>query len=242
MIYSLNELNPVQPVVIIAGRELTLGRFSLAVESWAIEKFSDKDKANGAVVLVQKIVDDEFSHVLYALLYRLVDHPVVKSYAEFLELIIKAEKTKLLNPKSEYKYDSSLREIQNALVVCASNAQPIIKNKQRQKELAEINEAKGQSSEACYGVYYDTFAKRYGYTIDEFYNLTLRQVHSMLKVMGGEKYKELEVQAALSGRKLKPRIEELDLSEEDDKEIEDYAKEIKERLARESEELKRTKK
>lgn len=67
----------------------------------------------------------------------------------------------------------------------------------------------------CYGRIYDSIASRYHYTIDEFYELTTRQIMLLLKILGDAKYEEFKLQATLHGVKLKPRPEALVIKKED---------------------------
>lgn len=62
---------------------------------------------------------------------------------------------------------------------------------------------------------YDALASRYGYTINEFYELTLRQVTQLLKVSRKAKHKELAQDAALHCVKLKETMQPIDVSDEE---------------------------
>ena len=106
---------------------------------------------------------------------------------------------------------------------------PLIKNSQRLKELNDIKNLDDESK-PCYARYYDTLAKRYGYTIEQFYGLTLRQVHILLNTSNDQSYDELEVQAALMGRKLKPKMKMLDVSVEEEMDQEQDAMDALKRL------------
>jgi len=50
---------------------------------------------------------------------------------------------------------------------------------------------------------YDILAQRYCYTLDEFYNLTNRQLFVLLEMVSKNKFKEMEFKASLAGRELK---------------------------------------
>lgn len=112
---------------------------------------------------------------------------------------------------------------------CITKSIPIIKNRKRYEELLKL-QAEKNDKPICYGVYYDKIAKRYGYTIEQFMALTLRQLHILLSVSNEQTYEEIEVQAALQGRKLKARMDYKDIEEKEDKRLDDDAKEM---LARE---------
>ncbi len=106
---------------------------------------------------------------------------------------------------------------------------PIVINRKRADELSKIMAAT-TDLKPCYARYYDTLAKRYGYSLDDFYRLTLRQVSALLKISDDEQYKEIELQAALLGRKMKERMTQLDISEEEESEQDEGAEELLARL------------
>lgn len=151
----------------------------------------------------------------------------------------------LLIDRSEYEYKfkafyfDAYLELQNnknsmikALYECQEKSMPKIKNNKFRKELEKINAAKDEKP-VCYGEIYDVFAKRYGYSLDEFYNLTTRQMYAMLKIIDKKTYDELSVKASLHGVKLKERIQYNDeISDEDaerhDKEAADFLKKARE--------------
>lgn len=56
------------------------------------------------------------------------------------------------------------------------------------------------------------FAARYGYSLKDFYGLTLRQVFQLKRVIERRRIEELEVQADLHGRKVKGGIKPLNIS------------------------------
>ncbi len=74
-------------------------------------------------------------------------------------------------------------------------------------------------------------AARYGYTIDDFYRLTSRQLAALVPVIDNAKHKETELKAALQGRKLKPRPESvLNVTREEEKQQDKQAEELHNRL------------
>jgi len=76
---------------------------------------------------------------------------------------------------------------------------------------------------------FDIFAARYAWTIDEFYQLTEKQLSALIPVIQDAKRAEYKQQAALQGKKLKdaPSAKELfnnEVSEDDQKARDDMAK------------------
>lgn len=213
MIYSIDDLNPCNPVLIINGSEIELSLFTLQIEQRFKEKFESTSKA----------LD--------------IFHNEPKRIIEFIWFFVK-DKSRFnysINAFSQFIFSSSQdmielgKDLTKAFYACISKAMPEIKNKKR---IAEFNEltAGGKSPEICYAKYYDKVAARYGYTIEQFYALTLRQVHILLTTVNDKEYDELEVQASLVGKKLKPRITVDDIGEEDEKEQEKDALEMLKRL------------
>lgn len=121
--------------------------------------------------------------------------------------------------------DTVAMKVLEAIQINVTRSMPLIKNQRRWKELQEIRkQTEGDDNEPCYAVYFDQIAARYGYTIEQFSELTLRQLHMILKTMDGEKYKELEVQAALQGKKMKPRmLVDTEITEEQENEQDQQA-------------------
>jgi hypothetical protein len=109
---------------------------------------------------------------------------------------------------------------------------PLIKNEKRYKEIQQIKKAQNenQSSIMCYGAIYDNLANRYGLSLEDFNNLSLRQIHILLEKAASGLHKDLEIQAALVGKKLQPKLEFNDFTEEQEKENEDQAAEALKRL------------
>ena len=77
---------------------------------------------------------------------------------------------------------------------------------------------------------YDALASRYGYTLTEFYELTLRQVTQLLKVSSKAKHKELAQEAALHGVKLKDQLTPLEATDDERAEYDKQANAALERL------------
>jgi hypothetical protein len=85
---------------------------------------------------------------------------------------------------------------------------------------------------------YDTVASRYHYTLDQFIKLTNKQIDRITKAITKNRHSEIELQAGLHGVKLKGFMNPLNLSKEQRKKSDDYAKEINERLQKKFEENK----
>ena len=121
----------------------------------------------------------------------------------------------------KFEIITNKESITDAIYECQDKSMPKNKNIKLKKELDRINVANDEKP-LCYGEVYDIFAKRYGYNLDEFYNLTTRQIHALLKIIDKKTYDELSVEASLHGVKLKERIQ---YNEEfSDKEVEKQEK------------------
>lgn len=77
---------------------------------------------------------------------------------------------------------------------------------------------------------YDLFATRYGYSLEQFYALTLRQIFELKRVIEVEKRKEAEFQAKLNKMELKGAPAPVKMSAEDRKLTNDHAEKLHERL------------
>lgn len=74
-------------------------------------------------------------------------------------------------------------------------------------------------------------AARYGYTIDDFYRLTSRQLAALIPVIDNARHKETELKAALLGKKLKPKPETvLNVTREEEKQQDKQAEDLHNRL------------
>lgn len=207
MAYSLEELRPLNPCM----DELEFNLISLHLNTRLTSLYGT---ISGAIDFVKNNPNSIFD-IAYLLL---------KDKSEF----------KNINEFKNYLYNSKYgtAEIAQHLTRCFHESviasMPIIKNKKLQDE---YNEAMGAEYKApCYGQYYDSIAKRYSYTLDQFMELTLRQLHIILVVSNDSSYEELEVQAALLGRQLKPRMKMVDIDETTDKEQDTAAQDMLKQL------------
>lgn len=62
---------------------------------------------------------------------------------------------------------------------------------------------------------FDLFAARYGWTLDYFYSLTLRQIFHIKEALENGKNTEFSQQAALHDKKLKDTVNVVKVSKED---------------------------
>lgn len=74
------------------------------------------------------------------------------------------------------------------------------------------------------------FAERYGYTLNDFYALTLRQVFHIKKALEKAKTRTMEWEAALAGKPIKKKAEGLGFTPEEEKENDEKAKQLLERM------------
>jgi hypothetical protein len=220
MSYQLETLRPIKPQIEIGKNTYILDVLSLAHEVYFIETFGGLAKVFEAIEKdPSKLID-----IFWQLLSNKADFN--NSFIEF--------------KKSAYSLADSItmaRKMSGAIYESIQKSQPVVVNKKRMDELRKIQNME-TNEKPCYARYYDTLAKRYGYTLDEFYNLTLRQVSALLETIGDESYKELEVQASLAGRELKPRMQINEVTEEQEKSQEQEAIDAVKRLQKQYEENK----
>lgn len=216
MSYKAEELRPNKPVFVLNNKEIVFGLLTIEKEVQFIDKF-------GSLQKMYDLIKKEPQHI-FDVCYELIENKnLFKNSLEVFKAEIYSIKTKL----SLIDLSISFSNIFNDIIV---KSMPLIKNKKRYDDIQKLKGFQNESDGSCYAVYFDAVAKRYGYTLDQFYQLTLRQLHIILKTINDKSYEELEVQAALQGKKLKPRIVFEDISEEQDKENEKQALEALEML------------
>lgn len=215
MAYSADDLNPTNPYITVDGVDFEFEVMTLRAEAKMREKFGDTYK------VYEKIKEEPLR--LYDALWILLRNK------EFFKQSKKDFIHYFMNNMDTLSFSKQSMTVIND---CFLKSAPIIKNISKMQELAKIK-AQQDEKPVCYGVYYDKIASRYGHTIDQFFNLTLRQLHILLKVSNDEKYQEIEVQAMLQGRKLKGKMEYVDIDEELDKKAESDAKEMHKKLMEE---------
>jgi len=90
---------------------------------------------------------------------------------------------------------------------------------------------------------FDVVANRYGWTLEQFYSLTRRQLRFLNRAITKNKRMELETQASLHGRKLKPSpiSSPLSMSPKERAEADKQALEMLERGRKKSEAFKKKK-
>jgi hypothetical protein len=218
MSYQIIDIRPPKPVLKIDSKEIKLSFITLDILN---------------------IFTAEYGGI--SAIYDAIEEDPMNVFTVIWQLIIDKNRFNYSAP-SFYKYcakaKESLLDITKKMMDCLDysikSSMPLIKNKKRLDELNKIRNI--QANEApCYAKYYDTIASRYGHDLDQFYSLTLRQLHILLKTIEDKSYDELEIQAALAGRKLKPRMEFEDISEEQEKSREEDAQDALERLKKEYE-------
>lgn len=120
-------------------------------------------------------------------------------------------------------------ELKHKIFEIVRVSMPKINNNKKYSDLMKLNNL-AEESIVCYGVYYDRLAKRYGYSVEDFINLTLGQLYILLNVSNDQNYKDLELQASLQGKKLKSQMKFDDLDEATDTKLDEDAKDLLKRL------------
>lgn len=212
MSYEIEELNPIKSVLIIDSLEMGISPITLHHEVIFKNKY-------GSIAKMFEELNEEPTKIMSIMWDLLEDKNIFKNNYKIFHNSCMAAKEPTLDWSKKMK---------QCLDATTSNSFPLIKSVKRQKELAQIKNT--ENKKPCFAVYYDSISSRYNYTITEFYKLTLRQIHIMLKTINDKKYEELEIQAALNGVKLKPKMVYDDISEEQDEEQEEAANEAFKRL------------
>lgn len=222
MAYTLEEFNPIESALLMDNREFVLSRITLELD---------------------RVIHEELGGIAEA--FKLIEAEPMRLF-DLCWILIKDKAFFDYNRETFQKYVIGRKEnlqkltvrIVEALHKTVKDSMPLIVNAKRYKEIQEVLTTT-TDTKPCYVRYYDSIANRYGYTIEQFYELTLRQVHMLLQIIGDVSYEELEVQAALNGRELKPRIKyDHNISEEEVKEQEDDAMEALKELQRKYQENK----
>lgn len=217
MSYTVEEFNPQKPVLVVDDQQFDISFITLQKEVTFKAQYGSLNKMFENLKENPQIVISVMWELLIDKLY------FNYSYKKFEKFILTTEE--------------SLLDVSKKMTACLNDSvaksMPVIKNKKRYKELQDIKKAQSEgNADPCYVVYYDSVSKRYGYTIEQFYELTLGQLHKILQVIGDKVYEELEVQAALQGKKLKPRVKFDDVSEEQEEQNDAHALEALKELQR----------
>lgn len=214
MQYSISDLRPNNPILCIGDKTFSISLITLQIESLLKEQFCELNLIHDKINKNPLIIFD----IVWMLI---INKSEFKNATEFKNFIYAQAKTsEVAGGIRDAVYDSFYKSM------------PKVKNKAKYDELLKINQA-NESSKICYGIYYDKIAKRYGYSIDNFFNLTLGQLHILLTVSSDQSYEEIEMQAALQGRKMKARMKFEDVEEKEDKKLDEGAQDIFKRLQNE---------
>lgn len=211
MTYTLQEIKPSKPVLKL-GKSLVAFRLpNLNDETYFAEYFGGVEKLFERCTLEPAL--------FYAVLWHLIDdESKFRSYEEFANYCLLEE----------------IEDIQKFVYHVFNQSRPKHRDDVNQKELEEINKAQKDDVDVkpCYADYYDRLATRYGYTLDQFFELTLNQLYILLKIQNDGSTKDLEIQAKLNGRELKQPIKARVVSEEQEKEERAHAEDALEMLKR----------
>ena len=213
MKYTLEELNPANPILEVNKKEIELSLLTLEIEVKLKEKYGSLDKAM-----------DNFAQDLVGVIWLFIIN----------KDMFNTSKQDFYN--FTYKGKEAITDTAKKMVACfyeaVDKSRPIIKNKKRMEDIQKMRNINTDEIDTspCYASYFDTVASRYPYTLSQFYELTLRQLSALLQSCGDGRYEDLEIQAALAGRKLQPRMKMVDVSEEEEKDQERDAAEAVKRL------------
>ena len=213
MAFTVDELNPSKPMAVIGDYEVEFNLLSLRITVRINELYESLEKCI-------KVINEKPLELLPISWMLLADKELFNNkYVSYVEYI--------------QTHETSLNwatKLSTAVYACITRSMPLIKNKKREDELRKIMDASGDAKEVCYAEYYDTLANRYGYTLEDFYDLTLRAIHILLTTCSDKSYEDLEIQAALQGKKLEPRMKQIEIDEKKDEEMDKEAEEMLARL------------
>lgn len=209
MSLQLHELKPPLVKIVLDQKVFMLKPFTLNEEVEVIHKFGSMKNTMGFL----NSPTEKNPYTVFILAWQLLED---KEYFGTLDKFIKSCKG---NSKRAFirAGQSCFKGVKQSI----EDSGPLIKNPERMAFLHKQAVMQGKEKEqVCYASYFEKISSRFGYTINEFYELTMRQLHALLKCISNSKYEELEVQAVLAGRKMKPRIEYDDITPEQEKENE----------------------
>ncbi len=199
MSYTFSELYPKAPVLKIDTTEIKLTFVTLRIESIIEEDY-------GSIAKMYKMLNKYPEKIISVIWLLVEDKSKFENDLEIFHQFVFS---------SRESSDKWAGRMSSCLTEAVEKSSPLIKNPKRYKELQEINQAT-TDKDPCYVGIFDAFASRYGMSLEDFYSLTLRQIHMILTTMEDKRYEELEVKAALAGRELKPRLKFKDITEEED--------------------------
>lgn len=211
MEYKIQDLRPNNVFIELYDLELEIGLLTLHKTNLILETIGDINNINEILKNNPLLLFD----VIWILLVNKSDF---KNKKEFKNAIFSIAKTSEVSAR-----------LKDSLFEVMRRSTPKMKNTKKYDELLKLNELQG-NAKVCYGVYYDRLAKRYGYTLDQFYELTVAQLNILLMVSSDESYHDIEIQAALQGKKLKAKMQYDDVDEKTDAELDKEADEMLKRL------------
>lgn len=195
---TMNEFSPFISPLEIGDNVLHCRAFDLRAETWAEQNFESLSN-------FISLITEGNSSAIYAGIHTLL----VKKDISFSAFV----KTICLKPHKDAK--ENLKTMFDYLIELLKDSQPMIKNPTRAKEIQKAK-AKAENEDVNYASIFDKVAARYGYSIETFFSLTSRQLHAVFKAIGDADYKDLEVRAALAGRKLKEQMHFPDITVEEE--------------------------
>lgn len=218
MEFEIQQFIPSRPTIFVDGMELEISLITLRIEAWAIENY-------GGMPSLYKMIQDDPS-LLVPTIWHLLINKEVFSYS-----IDKFTSTMYSLMADHEKISAQLVA---AFYQSIERSKIQIKNPKRFQEAMEIKNA-GKKTKVCYATYFDSISKRVNISWNEFQELTLGQLHALLFTAQNEAYKDLEVQAALNGKKLKERVEYDHYTEEEEAQNDQDAKDLLLRMQKEYE-------
>ena len=215
MPYTVEDLSPANTVLIIDSEEFILSLITLQIEVEFTEKYGSLNKA------LETLHEQPMEILKIIWILILHKNKFNNSYKEFYNYCFKSN-------ESTAKWSAKMAK---CLKICIKKSSPNIKNQQRHKDINDLR-ATQTEEKPCYAIYFDALSKRYGLTLQNFYQLTLSQLHILLKTSGDKAYDDLEILAKLHGKDLQPRMVYAEISEEEEEDNKNEAMSALDRVNR----------
>lgn len=214
MQYLIQDIYPVITIDLL-DRELELGLITLKIQSYFFYKYGELENIDAIIKRNPMVIFD----ITWLLLKD--KHIFNNDIKVFMHAIYSKGATAEITSSLKFKIFDVVRL-----------SMPKIANSKKYADLMKLNSL-SEEALVCYGVYYDRLAKRYGYTLDNFMDLTLGQLYILLNVSSDQNYKDIELQASLQGRKLKAQTKFNDIDEATDSKLDEDAQDLLKRLQEE---------
>lgn len=186
---NYDQLNPAKSFIILEGDVYELSPFSLRKMVDLGTLINPENPEKGLEVLNDAMNQDQLYDLVY---YFLEDKDTYPTYCNFKKAV-------------DEDKDCTDENLRIALQETINNSQPIFTEKEitKIKEEVEQSDVEEIADSARNWVHmYTLYAMAIPITIEQFYNMTMRQIHAILKEIIAEKQKNLTLQASFYGKRI----------------------------------------